>query len=250
MKVVDAKWELRNLGVKTIEISIEKKDLMLSETDLLATIEKHRLQYDAKYVVIKADTRYPEISLYLQGAGFILMENQINLRGTRKDISNVLEKYRSVCVGADYRPADKDDIKRVFSEMERNIFVTDRISLDPHFGINVANRRYSLWMKDELERGATIQIYLFEGKPIGFSLDKVKADGKTVVGLLGGLFNRPETRYLGSMYIYAGVMSFCKSDLRFLRTAVSSNNLNILQLHLMFGREITDIKNVLIKHFD
>ena len=55
MKIVNAEWEIRNLGVKTIEISIEKNDTLLSEKDLIATIEKHIRQYEASYVVVKSD---------------------------------------------------------------------------------------------------------------------------------------------------------------------------------------------------
>ena len=248
MKIVNAEWEIRNLGVKTIEISIEKNDTLLSEKDLIATIEKHIRQYEASYVVVKSDSRYSAISLYLQRAGFIFMENQIDLRANRTDIADSVEKYRKVCAGAHCRLANEEDIQMIFSEMERGIFDTDRVALDPYFGVKAANRRYLFWIQDELKRGAWATIYTFEDDPIGFSLDKASANGKTIISLLGGLFNQPETRRLGAILRYAGAVGFCNSGFLFLKTAVSSNNLNILQLHLAFGCRITAIKNVLIKH--
>ena len=84
MKCVNAEWELRNLGVGTIEISVEKKDSELPPEEILNEIEKFRQEYDAKYVVVKSDTKYPSIGLELQKSGFLLIENQFGVKTTRK----------------------------------------------------------------------------------------------------------------------------------------------------------------------
>ena len=180
------------------------------------------------------------------------MENQVGLRFNRKDSLEVLEKYREICKGTSYRPASDEDTQMVFSEIEKEIFVTDRISLDPYFGKKIANRRYLFWMKDELSRGARLYISTHNGKSLGFILFKQNTDKKVIIDLLGGLFKRNDSRYLGAdmMSIYANRLCFCDSGVTTYKTAVSSNNLKILQLHLMAGAKITTLKNVLIKHFD
>ena len=250
MKCVNAEWELRNLGVKTIEISIEKNDSSLPTSELLQAVENFRQEYDAKYVVVKSDAKYPSISIDFQRAGFWLMENQIGLKAVRKDLLKAFEDYKKILYDdVSYRAADDDDIKMICAEIETGMFTTDRIALDPYFGLKIANRRYVLWMQDELKRGAFAHIALYEGKPIGFFLDKIRSE-KKLSGLLGGIFKNEQSRNLGAACMYASRIFFANTDWRETKTAVSSNNLNILNLHLMFGHKITDIKNVLVKHFD
>lgn len=250
MKCINAEWELRNLGVRTLEISIEKKDSELPPEEILDAIEKFRQEYDAKYVVVKSDTKYPSVSLILQQGGFLLIENQIGLKIVRKDSMKSFEEYKKFFDDeVSYRSADDDDTEMIFSEMAKGMFTTDRIALDPKFGIEVANRRYIFWMKDELRRGALLHIALYEGQPFGFFLDKPKGKN-TLSGLLGGIFNQYKAQNLGAAYIFAGRKFVSENNYKANITCVSSNNLNILQLHLMFGYKITEITNVLVKHFD
>lgn len=250
MKCVNAEWELRNLGVKTIEISIEKSDSNFPTSKLLQTVENFRQEYDAKYVVVKSDAKYPAISIDFQRAGFWLMENQIGLKAVRRDLLKAFEDYKKIFYDeVSYRAASDDDIKMVCAEIEKGMFTTDRIALDPHFGIEIANHRYVLWLKDELKRGALLHLTLHEGNTIGFFLDKITGE-KKLAGLLGGIFKNAESQNLGAAYMYAGRIFFADTDWKETKTAVSSNNLNILNLLLMFGHKITDIKNVLVKHFD
>ena len=248
MECINAEWEVRNLGVRTIEISVEKKDLELTEEKFLQMIEDYRRQYDAKYVVVKSDTRYPELSFYLQKAGYWLIENQIDLTFNREDAIKSWEKYENLFPEVSYRPATDDDMQIIFEELKRGMFKTDRIALDPYFGLEIANRRYAFWIKDAVERGANVCTCLNKNEPVGFFVFTLK--GKKSVALLGGVFDKTELSHLGSMQVYGGLKCMCECDCSSEKTAVSSNNLNMLQLHLMFGRKIKRIKNVFVKHFD
>ena len=247
MKCVNAVWELRNLGVKTIEIEIEKSD---SPEKILDMIESYRREYDAKYVVVKSNTRYPmQISLSLQDAGFLLIENQIGLKLTRESAIKALEEYREFCNGISYKLADESEKQLIFDEIERGIFKTDRIALDPKFGVNVANLRYSFWIKDAIARGAYLCLTLYENEPIGFFMSRYAGNQKSDV-LLGGIFNRPNSYHYGAFHLLAGHKSFIDGNIKVNTTFVSSNNLEILKLHLMLGRTITSIRNVFVKHYD
>ncbi len=246
MKCVNAVWEIRNLGVKTIELEIEKND---APEKIFNEIEGYRLQYDAKYVVIKADTRHPKFSVLLQNAGFLLMENQIGLKLTHESAIKALEAYREFYDGVSYKLANESELQMIFSEIERGIFKTDRIALDPEFGVKVANKRYIFWIKDAVARGANVFLSVYEGKAIGFFMGK-PSGSKNSEGLLGGIFNRPESYHQGSFHLLAGHKCFLDSKLAVDRTFVSSNNLDVLRLHLMLGRTVTNIRNVFIKHFN
>lgn len=249
MKCINAEWEIRNLGVRTVEISVEKKDLELSETEFLQAVENYRQQYSAKYVVVKSDTRYPAISFFLQKTGYWLIENQIGLKLYREDAIRAFEEYKNLFEGVSYRQATEGDMEIIYRELKRGMFKTDRIALDPFFGVEIANRRYAFWIKDAVNQGAKTCICLYKNNPVGFSVDKEK-NNKIYDSLLGGIFARDELHNFGAAASQASTKKFIDGNYEFEKTAVSSNNLNVLQLHLMFGRKIDKIKNVFVKHFD
>lgn len=249
MKCINATWEERNLGVKTIEISVEKKDALLSDNDICKQIEDFRNNYQAKYVVVKVDTKYPQVSQLLQNNGYILIESQIELKLKREDAQEKYEQYKDVFPGIGYIRVDKGQLDYVISEINKGIFSTDRIALDPYFGINVANKRYALWVQDEVQRGADIFFSCYNNQPIGFFLGKDLGNGN-IDGLLGGVFVGENTRNYGGLYLFSSIKCFVEGTGKIDRTKVSSNNIRVLQLHLMFGRTVTNISNVFIRHFE
>lgn len=247
MKCVNAVWELRNLGVKTIKIEVEKKD---APEKVLDMIEDFRQQYDAKYVVVKSNTLYPmKISLSLQDAGFWLIENQISLRCTREDAIKSLNKYKSLCAGVSYKLADESDLKMLAEEFKRGIFRKSEIALDPKFGMEIDNRRYSFWLQDILNQGGAVFLTMYEGKPIGF-FSTMPIGNKMSVGLPSGIFNREETKHYGPFHSLAGLMHFIDSGDKVSQSNISANNLDNLRLQLDFGAKITRIRNLFVKHYD
>lgn len=253
MKCINAEWELRNLGVRTIEISIEKKDSELPPEEILDAIEKFRREYDAKYLVVKVSTTYPSIGIELQKSGFLLMENQFDLKTTYKEMYKNFERYKKFFAEeVSYKVADGKDMEIICSEIEKGIFTTDRIALDEYFGVKIANHRYSLWVRDEWNRGATVCYSLFQGQPSGFFLYKIDEKKNFLHDTIGGCFKdfAANNGAAGAILFYAGRDCFFKQEWKNHKTAVSSNNLEALNLHLMFGTKIVGINNVLVKHFD
>ena len=248
MKCILAEWEQRNLGCRTIELTIEKSDTLLSMEEILQNLESQRREYQAQYSVIKVDTKYQHISQELQKNGHILIESQIGLKLDRESASEAYEKYKDLFPDVTYNAVDHAGVEFILSEIEKGIFSTDRIALDPHFGIKIANQRYALWIQDELKRGAKIFLSYYKNQPIGFFLSRDCGKGY-IKGLLGGLFTRKYTHNYGSLYIFSTLKSFLDGNGKIDRTTVSSNNVPILQLHLMFGRRITNISNVFVMHY-
>lgn len=245
MKCVDAYWELRNLGVRTIKITVEKDDTATSPDELLNMIEGYRRHYDAQYVVVRSDTRYTDLNVPLQTAGYWLIENSLELKITREDALAAIEEYKHVYADVSYRLATDDDIQLLFDEFERGIFEKDEIALDPRFGEKVANRRLKLWTKDIIARGGKIFIALYNNNPIGF----FTGEGKNSDGF-GGAFNRPDTKNWGSMFVYAGHKCFTDSGGKHEKFCASTNNIKVIRLHLAFGAKIINIRNTFVKHFD
>lgn len=247
MKCVNAVWELRNLGVKTIKIEVEKND---APEKVLDMIEDFRQQYDAKYVVVNCNTRYTGFSIILQKAGFLLIDNQVLLKLTRENALKALEEYKEVLDDVSYKLADENDLQMIFSEFEKGIFkVSDYIVLDPYFSTETKNRRFIYFVQDMIKNNADMFLTFYQNKPIGFFMGKLMKNKKSD-GLLGGIFNRPETYHQGSFYLLAGTKCFVEwggiSD----NCTVSLNNPDILRLHLAFGRVVIGAKNVFVKHYD
>lgn len=247
MKCVNAVWELRNLGVNTIKIEVEKEDAPEKVVDM---VEDFRRQYDAKYVVVKSNTRYPiEISLSLQDAGFWLIENQIHLKLTRESAIKALEEYKDFCTEISYKVADEEDLKLLDEEFKRGIFKKSEISLDPKFGMEIDKRRYSFWLKDILKQNGYIFLSLYEGKPIGFFTAVPRSDKKNE-GLTSGIFNREKIENMGFFHALAGLKCFVDGEDKVSIFNISTNNLDNLRLQLSFGAKVTRIKNLFVKHYD
>ena len=249
MKIVEATWEMRNLGKKTIEITIEKDDVSpFIKNQLLKNIEDQIQKYEAEYVVIKSSTRYSQLIFHLQEAGFTLVENQISLKLIREDAIAAYEEYKELFKGVDYKIADKNDIDLIADEIKKGIFVTDRIAIDPYFGVEIANKRYANWFQDVIDNGAVATLSYYQGRIFGFGVSKlIKSD--RIQGIIGGIFLGSENKNLGSFSAFSGLKHFVERGWKREDTCVSSNNTDVLQLHLMFNKKITDIKNVFIKHY-
>lgn len=247
MKCVNAVWELRNLGVKTVKFEIEKNDVL---EECLKKIEEFRLQHDAKYVVITSNVRYQIGSIFFQNAGFKLMDNQIILKLTYEDVLKAVEEYLEFYDDVSYRLADETDKQLIFSELEKGIFkISDYIVLDPYFSEEVKNRRVIFYIEDMLNQGANLILSLYQNKPIGFFMNKI-AKGMKSDDLLSGIFNQKETAHQGSFHNLACHKYFIDSKISVGKGTVSVNNLDILRLHLAFGRKIIGANNVFVKHYD
>lgn len=64
----------------------------------------------------------------------------------------------------------QDELDRFEAELDKGLFNTDRIYLDPNFTKVRAAHRYKCWIKDEMERGAELFEIAYKEHAIGFSL--------------------------------------------------------------------------------
>ena len=161
MKVVDAYWEIRNLGVSTQEVEIGAKDLLDDIKRMINTL-------DAPYQVVKIPTTKVDVYSYLTQVGFTYVETMIRVSYDINHIScsgivDRLSKQMS------YEEMNDDDIMIMNSQIDAGMFKTDRIILDPHFNSKQAANRYKLWMRDELSRGSRLFVYKYKDQPVGFS---------------------------------------------------------------------------------
>ena len=239
MKIVEATWERRNFGRDAWEITLGREDLADVEKTLAALRDS---RYAGAYVCIKMPVGNLKMLHALEDDGFRFLETQLSL----------IERFRAddmveLCHTADDRIAfsvvEKDEAawERVASKIVPDLFVTDRISLDPLLGPEVACTRYRNWLRDlRHDPRSILWLMSLDGKEIAFGVDIV--DGNRRRGVLGGTF--PEIQGTGyGMTLMAGPRERRLSY----RTEVSSNNPHVLRVHQNFGRVVYKEQYVLRK---
>lgn len=240
MRIVDAFWEKRNLGIDVTEISCE-------ESDSLEEIQTTLNNINCPYCVLKIPTGNAELLFMAQKTGFCLIETGIELEGktANMDIPLLYKRFeRFITVG------DGDDTirKNVLDTIRKgDIFSTDRIALDPCFSKQMAGERYYNWVGDELEQGAKLAIAFYKDEPIGFGINKDIGNG-VFDAFLGGTLPSAANKGLGFAALYANYISIKDQGGKKIVTRVSSNNPPILRLHMQYGYEITNLNYILVKH--
>lgn len=125
MKVINAMWEEKNLGLTTTEIICEAGD---SPEELAKTLACLTTFYNVLKIPAGA------ISLLQTAAShdFIFMETQVMVY--RDLLSFKAEHYlNGPLQQMDYGPMGEEDMQELFQELAKGLFTTDRIALDPFF---------------------------------------------------------------------------------------------------------------------
>ena len=223
MKIIDATWEKRNLGVTCYEIEF-------TDEDKISDLEKIRDKFfERQYVVLKVPNSRADISAYVQTQGAKYIERTWKLPESLKDI----------CALSSYEPMNDSDIEIMLDEIRKGIFKTDRIYLDPHFTHEQAAQRYINWSMDMLNKGHIPCKVIYRGEPVGFFNDALSGVYSKFTGTGMGLFVQYScidvVRSLGQTKAYA---------------VVSSNNPSVINLNIKLGRQIKSTKYIFIIHND
>ena len=239
MKIIDAHWELRNLGVSTKEIEVEESDSIDELRDTVYNI-------DSEYTVVKISTARVDCYRILSECGFYFVESLIKVSHGLKDLS---------CSGLIMRMSDQlefcemceDEILLMGDQIRGGMFQTDRVSLDPFFNSIQAANRYVMWMSDERERGSRLYNYKYKGQPIGFSCFK---ESKPMVfyPVLGGVYNYGKSLPFGTAIIYKQLEIAKELGGKELYTFISSNNQAVVRTYSQLGYSFDEMRYVFVKH--
>ena len=240
MKIVDAVWEKRNLGVDVTEIVCEASD---SKEELITVLSK----VNTPYSVCKIPSGSAELLLCAQEQGYQVIEMSIAMEGKTKELS-LPRIYQRFASEISVRDADEEQTEQVLREIEfGSIFKTDRIALDPHFGEEAAGRRYANWTRDLIEQGAHVCIGYYKDVPAAFGVNQDK-EGAVSHDVLGGVLGNSVGVGLGFLSAYSNLVSAIRYGNVKVVAYVSSNNPAIIHLRQHFGFQITEMQYVLVKH--
>ena len=230
MKIVDAYWEKRNLGIDTKEITIES-------TDSIAELKKtlNFLKDDIKqYIVVKLPIGKPESIQLLTEFGFIFTESlfEVSLDLKKYTLPKIFEKF-DVMLSCCQISSD-DDLKRLEKELYKGVFETDRIALNPMFGIEVAAKRYMNWIQDEIKKEAKIFEIRHKNEALGFFAIKPLSANKYSV-FLAGMYLNKDNAFFGFSILSKSIEEILKMGGKSIKTHISSNNLSVVRLYAQFG---------------
>ena len=231
MKIVHAEWEKRNLGRDAWEITLDGKDIK----DVDAVMESlHADKFRGAYVCVNLPVGNLKMVHALEDDGFRFLECQLSLidHFTPRDL---LEQREGFGDQVTFRDVEKNPEawERVIAKITPNCFHTDRISLDPQFGLDIACIRYKNWIRDLLrDSKSRMWVMEFAGKEVAFGVDTSENGRKK--GILAATFDSFEGLGYGALFC-AGVNA--NRDVKE-RTAVSSNNLAALRSHQNCGKVV------------
>lgn len=242
MKVTDCAWELENLHVKTIEVLVDKDDVFRKE-DFMS--------FDScGYQVVKVPVNKVDFNFGLSSLGFSFIEGQLRL-GKQFDNFDVSRRELQVFAKqASYDLVDSEEkFNSVIGRVTPEMFVTDRVALDPHFGKEAGCRRYSNWMRTEYKNGTSkFMRVFFRNLLVGFVMYRDK--GELMDSLLGGAFSDVRIPGIGLLTIAAPFYYFPSKGGKFttFETNISTNNPSVRRIYDDLGFSVINEYYVFVKH--
>lgn len=237
MNIIDAEWEKKNLGVTSKEMIIDMKD----STD---DVRKALSSINDQYIVVKIPASKFDVMNLVQDMGYRFVEELISVEHDLHEVkrNRILQRlYDSL----DYRQMNEDDIEVLYSEIDKGMFASDRISNDPHFSPEISARRYKNWVASMLINGAIPYVMSYKGEPAGFIILTSK-DRIVYHSVLGGGYEKFRKTGLGMVQKEQEIVKLLGGKL--VTTNVSSNNVNQCKALLANGYTVSNICHVFVKH--
>lgn len=239
MKIVDAVWEKRNLGLSCVEITAQRDDTVRQ-------LDKALLGIEVDYTVVKVPTCRMDLSTRLMNHGFCFVETLFSLEkklGEHPLTGAQQEKARHM----DYRLQLDESRERIQREIQAGMYTTDRISVDSHFSPRQTADRYIGMLSDELRRGAEIIEYYFHGEPFGFSCFR-QVEAERYYQALTGIYHPYRGKGLGFALAHLPERELLRRGAAILTTGVSTNNETSLRVHLQSGFLPVETTYVFVRH--
>ena len=127
------------------------------------------------------------------------------------------------------------------------MFNTDRISLDPVFGIQKAANRYKGFLTDLLSKDIKLFGIYFKNEISGFFTIR-KESNSIYVSDLAGIFPEYKNKGLGIFLNYFEIIVTKGFGGKTLKTVYSSNNFGAANIHQNLGFKIYKQEYIFVKH--
>ena len=239
MKIVNAIWERRNLGVACVEVALEA-------TDTVPDVKSALGGMDTQYLVIKVPAGRSDLMFCLSEMSCSFIEAAIHV--TRKianlELSGIQKRLAD---SVSYALMEERDLQVLWNEIRNGMYDTDRVSLDPHFTTEQASNRYICWIQDEIARGADVYKLIYKDQSIGYFTMKNLGDG-VYYPFLSGMYRTYRTSGLGFNIAYKPLCEIAARGGTSVSTYISTNNDSAVRLHVSLGFRFDEITYVYTRH--
>ena len=239
MKIVSEELEKRNLGVETVSITVE-------QTDTPPEVEKALQEVQAPYLVLKIPTIRTDLTYLASQYGYCYVEDMMFFEHRLQPIQRTPLQQR-LYDAVKIEPMEEADFELLFEEIRNGSFSFDRISNDPYFGQEVANRRFVNWIQDERDRGAEFLKGSIKGEMTGFLTIREIEPG-VYTSALGGTFMKWRKGGLGTNVQTPEEVK--KRGGKKVVLGVSTNNMIQIRALIQNGYFPVRANHVFIKHCD
>ena len=239
MTITEATWEKRNFGMNAYEISLDKKDLR----NFNQTFKEIKNQnFKNAYVVIKMPVGNLKALHTLEDDGYRFLETRLYLIDHFKPTETTMKFSNRSIIRNDIVPKIREKWEEIIQKITPGTFDTDRVSLDPILGEEIACKRYQNWCRDLFDNPNSIMyVRKINGEICGFGIDLADKISGNVDSILGCIFKEYKSLGIGASWI---------ENTNNIKTAVSSNNLSVTKIHQHAGRIIYKMRYVLRKKYD
>lgn len=243
MKTTHAVWELDNLGVNAYEIVLDAADT----PEMLAQEEQRVIAEGAEYIVVKTPVNCQQLLFGLPKLGYSFVEMVFHVMIRRNEYSmpaTIARFDRGLTV---VERKEESERQLVYDRIRAGVFHSDRVSIDPAFGVEKGGNRYANWLKGMLERGGFLYEVLSGEKPIGFFVI-CRKDETTVDPVLMGMYDEANDRGMGAL-LHKKTLDTCFThECKKLTSTIVSNNAKVLHVYVNAGATITDTLYTYVKH--
>jgi hypothetical protein len=224
MIITDAFWEKRNTGLKTCEITFSTAD---SFDDYI----KSNVENEFEYIIARIPAGSTSLIHAFEGTGYKYLENQFQISVDPQEIYRMDSKWQRMLNGINCRKiAGINELRQLLMKISPGMFNTDRVFLDPLLGKKVSILRYRNWLKDlHTSNSAEIYLLLKDEKEIGFFVLE-NSPGNIIHCTLAGLYNEFKGHGNAIAIIYLYLKIACEKGASSLKTSISSNNRQVINL--------------------
>ena len=243
MKSIHAVWERENIGAETYELYMDAGDTI----EMLAAEEQRLVKSGAQYIVVKTPVNCPQFLFQLPQMGYTFVEMVFRIMVRREEyhMPDVIARFdRGLTV---VERTQEQDRERIYDLVRKGVFISDRVSIDPAFGLEKGGNRYACWLQKMVENGGFLYEVLSGERPIGFFV-VVRKDDTTVDPVLMGMYDEQRDRGLGTL-LHKKTLDTCFThDCKKVTSTFVSNNSKVLHVYVNAGASITDTLYTYVKH--
>lgn len=243
LTIIEAIWEKRNFGMDAYEILLNKKDLRNFD-EIFKEIKNYN--FKNTYVVIKMPVGNLKVVHTLEDDGYRFLETQLYLvdyfKPKASEVKLLSSIHSNIYIYIEEVPKIREEWEKIIQKITPGTFDTDRVSLDPILGEEIACKRYQNWCRDLFDNPNSIMyIRKINSEICGFGIDLVDKDTGAINGLLGAIFKEYKQMGIGASWISENTNNK--------KTAVSSNNPSVTKIHQYTGRIIYKMRYVFRKKY-